>query len=519
MSGDTKSEPSTGGVPELPDLPYRELFHAVVEEMPDAVFTKDLQGRYTYINSVGARYLGLPAEQIIGRKDSELMSPQEAEHTLEFDRQTLMAGRTLHAEMSEMMAGVKREWLSTKGVMRRADGQALAGAVRDRRDLSHHRRSEEAQRRSEALFRAAASNSFDAFFILRGEETQLRLLRLNMQAEALLGLEAREAEGRVLTDFPHAVFIAPFALCEQVWGSGQTHDSELEQELPGLGRRWFRRQLDGGWGTASPSPCATSPSSASASRACGSTSAWPPWARSPPGWRTRSTTPWPSCLSNLGFLDCGAASASTAGRGAARASGWPSPGGARGRRARAAHRARAQDVLGADDERRSGWTCTRCSTRRAPGAERDPRTGRGWCATTARCPWCWATSAAGPGVPQPAGQRGPGHPRGRGDEIRLVTRLHATSRRVGSRCRTPARASRRRTSSASSIRSSPPSPWARARGWGCPSATASSGGWAACCAWTVSRARAAASGCCCRWRRRLPLDRPPHAGMLHQSVA
>ena len=224
------------------ELPYRELFLAVVEEMPDAVFTKDLQGRYTFINGVGARYLGLPVEEILGRKDSDLMSAEEAQNTLEFDRQTLLAGRTLYAEMSEQMAGVQREWISTKGVIRRPDGQVV-GLFGIARDLSHHRRGEAAQRQSEALFRAAASNSFDAFFILRGEPEQLRLLRLNTHAESLLGCEARAAEGRPLSDFPQAAFIAPRHLCEQVWSTGRTHDDEVGQVLPGKGRRWFRRQL------------------------------------------------------------------------------------------------------------------------------------------------------------------------------------------------------------------------------------------------------------------------------------
>jgi PAS domain S-box-containing protein len=225
-----------------PELPYRELFLAIVEEMPDAVFTKDLQGRYTFINSVGARYLGLPVEQIIGRKDSDLMSPQEAQNTLEFDRQTLLAGRTLYAEMSEQMAGVQREWLSTKGVLRRSDGQVV-GLFGMARDLSHHRRGEAEQRQSEALFRAAASSSFDAFFILRGEPEGLRLLRLNTHAEALLGREAREVEGHLLSEFPQGAFIAPRDVCERVWQTGRTHDDEVDQVLPGKGRRWFRRQL------------------------------------------------------------------------------------------------------------------------------------------------------------------------------------------------------------------------------------------------------------------------------------
>ena len=242
MSGETRSESGAGGVPAPPELPFRELFLAIVEEMPDAVFTKDLQGRYTYINGVGARYLGLAPEEIIGRKDCDLMSEEEAQSTLEFDRQTLLAGRTLYAEMSELMAGVRREWLSTKGVLRRADGQVV-GLFGIARDLSHHRRNEEAQRRSEALFRAAASSSFDAFFILRGEEANLRVLRINAHAETVLGREAREVEGRTLTDFPSAAFIAPRAVCEEVWSTGRMHDSEVEAVLPGKGRRWFRRQL------------------------------------------------------------------------------------------------------------------------------------------------------------------------------------------------------------------------------------------------------------------------------------
>jgi two-component system NtrC family sensor kinase len=225
------------------ELHYRELFLSVVEQLPDAVFTKDLQGRYTYINSAGARYLGLPAEQIIGHKDSDLMSAEEAQNTMEFDRQTLLAGRTLHVEMTEFMAGVRREWLSTKGLIRNPEGQVL-GLFGISRDLSEHRRSEAARNQSEALFRAASSSSFDAFFILRGEPEGLRLLSLNSHAEALVDCTAREAEGRLLSEFPQAAFIAPEPLCQQVWRTGRPHDEEVEQVRERQGRRWFRRQLN-----------------------------------------------------------------------------------------------------------------------------------------------------------------------------------------------------------------------------------------------------------------------------------
>ncbi|MBN1207986.1 MAG: PAS domain-containing protein [Myxococcaceae bacterium] len=241
-----REAPGPAPAPDSPpasELPYRDLFLALAEELPDAVFTKDLQGRYTFINSAGARFIGRPVEEIIGRRDSELMGPEEAQSTMEFDRQTLLAGRTLRAEMSEWMAGSQREWLSTKGVLRRPDGQVV-GLFGISRDMSAQRRSEAARNQSEALFRAATRSSFDAFFIVREEAEGLRLLHLNPHAEALLECEARAAEGRLLSEFPLADLVAPRALCREVWRTGRPHDEELKQEHPRHGRRWFRRQLN-----------------------------------------------------------------------------------------------------------------------------------------------------------------------------------------------------------------------------------------------------------------------------------
>ncbi|WNG58299.1 PAS domain-containing protein [Archangium gephyra] len=233
---------NTGHVVPPPGLPYRELFLHLAEHSPDAVFTKDLQGRYTFINSAGACFLGHPVEEILGHKDDELVPPGEAEATMEFDRQVLLAGRVLHSEMSERMAGSQREWFSTKGVLRSEDGQVV-GLFGIARDLSTQLRGEEARRRNEALFRLAVGGSFDAFFILRGETEGMRVLHLNTHAESLLGCRAREAEGHFLSEFPHAAFIATPAACEAFWRTGKPQTEEVLQDMHGSGRRWFRLEL------------------------------------------------------------------------------------------------------------------------------------------------------------------------------------------------------------------------------------------------------------------------------------
>ncbi|MGZ3457045.1 MAG: PAS domain-containing sensor histidine kinase [Archangium sp.] len=234
--------PGPSGTPAPPELPYRELFLSLAEAMPDAVFTKDLQGRYTFINSAGARALGLPVEAILGRTDSELMPEAQAQQAQELERQALRAGRPLYTEVSERVAGVQREWCSIQGQIRWPDGRVV-GLFGIERELSHPRRNEAAQRQCEALFQAAASSNSDAFFVLRAEGEGLRVLRLNAHAGSLLGCEVRAAEGRLLSEFPHAAFIAPTHLCEQVWRTGQPHGEEVEQVLRKRGRRWFRRQL------------------------------------------------------------------------------------------------------------------------------------------------------------------------------------------------------------------------------------------------------------------------------------
>ena len=46
------------------------LLSAIVEGTPDAVFVKDLDGRYLMVNSACARILGRPKEEIVGRDDA-----------------------------------------------------------------------------------------------------------------------------------------------------------------------------------------------------------------------------------------------------------------------------------------------------------------------------------------------------------------------------------------------------------------------------------------------------------------
>jgi PAS domain S-box-containing protein len=144
------AEPTDGVVP--PAAPAvlteahkaHEVLRAVIAGSTDAVYAKDLQGRYLLMNEVGARALGRSVEQVLGRDDTELFPPEQAAELIARDRQVLATGQTITYESVDHTPEGSRVWLSTKGVLKDADGKVF-GLFGISRDISGHQRVEEEQ--------------------------------------------------------------------------------------------------------------------------------------------------------------------------------------------------------------------------------------------------------------------------------------------------------------------------------------------------------------------------------------
>ncbi|WP_257455009.1 PAS domain-containing protein [Archangium lipolyticum] len=168
------------------------LFNAVLQGATDAIYTKDLQGRYTRINTAGARLIGKPAEAIIGRTDAELWSPEAARATLSHDREVLAFRQTFTYEESDSEPGpVKRVWLSTKGVLRDEAG-VVFGLFGISRDITDLKLLEEALRQNEARVLEALSAASLTLWDLRLPERRLRWERGAAASFALKSLAPEE---------------------------------------------------------------------------------------------------------------------------------------------------------------------------------------------------------------------------------------------------------------------------------------------------------------------------------------
>jgi PAS domain S-box-containing protein len=132
-----------------------DILQAVIEATPDAIFVKDLDGRYVLVNRAFARFIGKPASDIVGRDDFELYPNADARDFVAADRQVLATGKPQAFEgVATGRDGRPQTYLVSKGVYRDKDGRAL-GVYGISHDITELREAHESlEKTREALFRS-----------------------------------------------------------------------------------------------------------------------------------------------------------------------------------------------------------------------------------------------------------------------------------------------------------------------------------------------------------------------------
>jgi PAS domain S-box-containing protein len=115
---------------------------SVIEGTTDAIFVKDLQGRYLLANVATAKSLGRPAEEVLGKNDAELLPPEVARPLMESDRRVMDTTDTHTLEEDVSVEGDTRTFLSTKSVFRNHRGET-AGIIGVSTDITELKRAEE----------------------------------------------------------------------------------------------------------------------------------------------------------------------------------------------------------------------------------------------------------------------------------------------------------------------------------------------------------------------------------------
>jgi PAS domain S-box-containing protein len=121
----------------------RALLRMVVDGTPDAIFVKDLQGRYLLYNGAASRFTGKSAAEVIGNEDAALFSAEEAGNAVKSDREVLASGKTVTYEEHITTEGGRRTtFLATKGPLIDESG-TVRGLFGIARDITDRKQAEE----------------------------------------------------------------------------------------------------------------------------------------------------------------------------------------------------------------------------------------------------------------------------------------------------------------------------------------------------------------------------------------
>ncbi|GAB3252865.1 PAS domain-containing hybrid sensor histidine kinase/response regulator [Chitinimonas naiadis] len=125
-----------------------QLLASIVDHSTDAIFAKDLAGRYIVFNRETARVFGKKAEDALGSDDNALFPPAQAQIVRDNDLRVVTEDRVHTYEERVSTVDGDRIYLATKGPLRNEFGQiiGLFGVSRDiteREQMSHALRERE----------------------------------------------------------------------------------------------------------------------------------------------------------------------------------------------------------------------------------------------------------------------------------------------------------------------------------------------------------------------------------------
>lgn len=137
----------------------QNLLRRLIDHVPDHVYAKDLDGRFTVVNAATWQFFGAAADGLIGKTDFDLFPPDVAGWFRAEERDLLESGRPcLNREAEVADAAGRRRWIITNKVPLRDAAGRVVGVAGINRDVTDRRQAmDQLREANDAL--AAANDS------------------------------------------------------------------------------------------------------------------------------------------------------------------------------------------------------------------------------------------------------------------------------------------------------------------------------------------------------------------------
>ncbi|MDR3677093.1 MAG: PAS domain-containing protein, partial [Acidobacteriota bacterium] len=145
----------------------RHLLHTLMDNLPDKIYFKDRESRFTQINLALAKELKLshPA-QAVGKTDFDVLPGEQSKEFYRDEQEIIRTGQPLVDKEEKLIwPGGNITWLSTTKMPLRDPNGKIVGTFGVSRDISEHKRAEEELLFKTALLEAESETTIDGILV------------------------------------------------------------------------------------------------------------------------------------------------------------------------------------------------------------------------------------------------------------------------------------------------------------------------------------------------------------------
>jgi len=186
----------------------RKLLRTLIDNLPDYIYVKDVEGRKIISNIADYSVLGLKTEdQIIGKTDLELFPNEMGKRGYDYDMSVITTGKAIMWNEEDFVNsdGTRRWVLTTKTPLYDAN-EKIIGLVGIGHDITKNKQAEFALRESEEKL-STLFNSMTEMVVMHelvfdenGEAIDYRILNCNKTFCEITGIEKENAVGQLATE-------------------------------------------------------------------------------------------------------------------------------------------------------------------------------------------------------------------------------------------------------------------------------------------------------------------------------